>query len=80
MSGGWEQLAETAVRLDLSRVPTSVSVHWIRWAAGSSLVMVLLGELARRVLSSVITRYAFLFVSAVLHAVQPASSRSWRPA
>ena len=28
--------------------------------------MVLLGELARRVLSSVITRYAFLFVSAVL--------------
>ena len=29
MSGGWEQLAETAVRLDLSRVTTSVSVHWI---------------------------------------------------
>lgn len=28
--------------------------------------MVLLGELARRVLTSVITRYAFLFVSAVL--------------
>lgn len=28
--------------------------------------MMLLGELARRVLTSVITRYAFLFVSAVL--------------
>lgn len=31
-----------------------------------SRVMVLLGELARRLLTSVITRYAFLFVSAVL--------------
>ena len=28
--------------------------------------MVLLGELARRLLTSVVTRYAFLFVSAVL--------------
>lgn len=28
--------------------------------------MVLLGELARRLLTSVITRYAFLFISAVL--------------
>ena len=66
MSGGRARVDETAVRLDLTRVPTSVSVHWIRWAAGSSVVMVLMGELARRVLSSVITRYAFLFVSAVL--------------
>ncbi len=66
MAGGRARVDETAVRLDLTRVPTSVSVHWIRWAAGSSVVMVLMGELARRVLSSVITRYAFLFVSAVL--------------
>ena len=31
--------------------------------------MVLLGELARRLLTSVVTRYVFLFTSAVLHAI-----------